>query len=109
MIPVMCIVQEGQISPEAEHGMKAQISAFTQRAFSETADIDWIVVARGNGFTSAAPSTSVIASLHANRALAQSERLALITELGYICAAQSGRTLDEVFISVRDPAPLSNE
>lgn len=103
MIAVMCIVQEGQVSPEAEIGLKAQISRFTQRAFAAPADIDWIVVPIGNGFTAAEPSTAVIASLHANRPLKQAERVVLLKELGKICIAHTGCSANEVMTSIRNP------
>lgn len=103
MIPVMCIVQEGQIPHHAERGLKAQIDAFTQRAFSAPADIDWIVVPEGSGFTAGEPSTTVIASLHANRPLPQTVRIALLKELGEICMANTGRSANEVVTSIRNP------
>ena len=103
MISVMCIVQEGQISRLAEHGLKAQIDAFTRRNFAEPADIDWVVVQKGSGFTAAEPSTTVIASLHADRPLPQHERIALLKELGDICMAQTGRSANEVVTSIRNP------
>lgn len=103
MVPVMCIVQEGQISLETEYGLKAQIGEFTQRAFSAPADIDWIVVPEGSGFSAAQPSTTVIASLHANRALEQDERISLLRELGDICMSKTGRSANEIVTSIRNP------
>ena len=103
MVPVMCIVQEGQISLESEHELKSQIDEFTQRAFSASADIDWIVVPAGSGFTAALPSRTVIASLHANRVLKQEERIALLDELTMICTSKTGRSSDEVVTSIRNP------
>lgn len=103
MIAVMCISQQGQISPEAESELKAQIGVFTQRAFAALADIDWIVVPNGSGFTAARPSTIVIASLHANRSLADDERISLLSELGAICMAQTGKSAAEIVTSIRNP------
>lgn len=103
MVPVMCIVQEGQISPKTEFGLKAQISKFTQRAFLAPADIDWLVVPEGSGFTAARPSRTVIASLHSNRGLAQDERISLLKELGEICMAATGRSASEIVTSIRNP------
>jgi len=103
MIPVMCIVQEGQISPEAERKLKAGISDFTRRSFSAAADIDWIVVPIGSGFTAAAPSTSVIASLHANRSLPPTEHISLLGELSAICMDSTKRSANEVVTSIRNP------
>ena len=103
MIPVMCIIQEGQVSADAKLGLKAQISAFTHRSFAAPADIDWIVVPKGSGFTAAEPSTTVIASLHANRPVPDEERIALLKELGEICMSRTGLSADEVVTSIRDP------
>lgn len=103
MIPVMCIVQEGQVSAETEQAFKADIDGFTQRAFDASADIDWIVVPKGSGFTAAEPSRTVIASLHANRPLEQGERTALLKELGDICMDRTGRSPNEIVTSVRNP------
>ena len=104
MVPVMCIVQEGQISHEAETGLKAEIEAFALRSFCEPATIDWIVVPRGNGYTAGKLSSSVIASLHADRALHQSERISLLKELGAICAKQTGLSAGEIVTAIRNPA-----
>lgn len=103
MIPVMCIVQEGQLSQHAETALRADIADFSQRAFAEGADIDWIVVPKGSGFTAGKPSNSMIASLFGNRVLQQDERAALLRELGEICMRHSGCTPDEVVTSVRNP------
>ncbi|MDA4845166.1 hypothetical protein [Hoeflea poritis] len=99
----MCLVQEGQISTENELRLKAQINDFSQRAFAAPADIDWIVVPSGNGFTAAAPSKSVIASLHANRALSRDERVAFLGELCDICMTRTGLSANEVVTSIRNP------
>lgn len=103
MIPVMCIVQEGQITSAAEHGLKTGINQFTLDAFATPADIDWIVVQEGSGFTAAEPSNTVIASLHANRELEQGERIGLLKKLGDICMAHTGRSANEVVTSIRNP------
>ncbi|MEM8651870.1 MAG: hypothetical protein AAGF54_15150 [Pseudomonadota bacterium] len=103
MIPVMCIVQEGQISSDAEHGLKTQIRDFTRRAFSSDADIDWIVVPKSSGFTAAEPSNTVIASMHSNRPLLQQERAELLRELGDICMDNTGRSPNEIVTSIRNP------
>ncbi|WP_422049423.1 hypothetical protein [Shimia sp.] len=103
MISVMCVVQEGQISTEVQFALRAAISAFTQRAFAAAADIDWIVVPQGSGFTAAAPSTAMVASMHANRSLKRGERTALLRELGEICMARTGLSPNEVVTSIRDP------
>lgn len=103
MIPVMCIVQQGQVPKEAEADMKAQIDDFTRKAFFEPADIDWIVVPHGSGFTAGDPSQTVVASLHANRPLPKAERTALLRELGDICSRHAGVSPHDVLTSIRNP------
>lgn len=103
MIPVMCVVQEGQISLEREYALKSAINAFSQRIFGQIADIDWIEVAKGNGFTAARPSNALIASLRANRILQQEERRFLLRELHAICLEKTGCPVREVMTSIRDP------
>ena len=102
MIPVMCVVQEGQLSVDAENALKSEINSFVKRAFDAAADIDWIVVPRGSGFTAAKPSNSLITSLQANRALDQSERISLLRELGDICTSKTGCSSNEVITAIRD-------
>ncbi len=103
MIPVMCIVQEGQIPTETECELKAEIDDFTQSAFLAPADIDWIVVPEGSGFRAAEPSTTLIASLHGNRPLPEMERISLLRELGEICMSKTGLSANEVVTSIRNP------
>ena len=102
MIPVMCVVQEGQISTEVEYALKSEISEFTKRAFDALADIDWIEVPKNSGFTAAKPSTTVITSLQANRPLEQAERVSLLRELSGICMNRTGRSFNEVVTAIRD-------
>lgn len=102
MIPVMCITQQGQIPPAAEHGLKAKIAAFTQRAFAANADIDWIEVPAGSGFSAAEPSTVLVVSLLANRPLERTARRALMHQLAGICQASTGKPAEDIVISVRN-------
>lgn len=103
MIPVMCIVQEGQMPPEKEVELRSEIANFTKRSFQVEADIDFIKVKKGSGFTAAKPSSTVITSMHAHRPLAQGERVALLTELCDLCADIAGITSNDVVTSIRDP------
>lgn len=103
MIPVMCIVQEGQLPTETEAKLHSEIGYFSQRAFQADADIDWIRVKKGCGFTAAAPSSTVIASMHVNRPLDQRERVALLRELNDLCANITGLSGQEIVTSIRNP------
>lgn len=103
MIPVMFLVQEDQISAETEAALKSRIDGFSRRSFHERAEIDWIVVPAGSGFTGSKPSTAVIASLHANKPLEQETRTSLLKELCDIVMDQTGRTKNEVLAAIRNP------
>lgn len=102
MIPVMCIVQEGQIPAEQEHRLRAEICAFVQRSFQQLADIDWVVVPHGSGFTAAMTSTAIITTMRSNRPLEDDERISLLKELSRICRLVTGRSRDEVVTAIRD-------
>lgn len=103
MIPVMCVVQKGQITPIVEKELRSEIADYTKRAFEAEANITWIEVPEGSGFTAGEPSTTIIASLHANRDLDQKTRISLLNELCDICVAATGLTPNEVVTSVRNP------
>lgn len=60
MIPVMCIVQQDQISPQGEAALKAEIDATARRVFDSAAQIDWIVVPTGYGFSAGQPSQATV-------------------------------------------------
>lgn len=102
MVSVMCLVQEGQTSLATETGLKARIGEFTQSAFSAPADIDWIVVPTGAGFTGAAPARSVIVSLCSNHSLSQNEHVALLKELSELCAVQTRCSIGDVTAIIRN-------
>ncbi len=103
MIPVMCVVQQGQISTETESAMKVEICEIVQKALNSMAKIDWIEVPKGSGFTAAKPSNAVITSVYADRPLAEIERNRLLQELRDTCASRTGKSLSDVVAYVRDP------
>ena len=103
MTPCMCLVQEGQITEKQQTTLRSEMTGFANRAFGFDPDISWIVVAEGSGFTEAKPSTSVLVSMTANRALSQAEREPLLRELGDIWMDNTGRNANEVVTVIRDP------
>ena len=104
MTDCICMVQEGQISAEQQTALRAATSEFAKANFGSPADFNWIEVGKGNGFTAAKPSTSVIVSMKADRALAPSERVPLLHQLESIWREHSGRGPDEVVSVITDPA-----
>lgn len=103
MIPCNCVVQAGQIPAETEAVLRANISAFTERAFGAPAEISWMAVPERSGFTAAAPSTSSIISLRAPRAVSPAEREPLLRELCGIWTEQTKCSLNEVVGVISDP------
>lgn len=103
MVPVMCIVQQGQVAADVESALKDAIEALSQRAFREPAEIDWIEVPEGSGFTAARPSTSIIVSLQSNKPLEHDERISLLRELCDICMDKTRCSSHNVVTSIRDP------
>lgn len=103
MIPCNCIVQAGQISPETEASLRANLNAFAERAFGEPAEINWRAIPQRSGFTAAKPSTSSIVSMTANKPVPQPERAALLKEMCELWVRETHRSLDEVVGVISDP------
>ena len=103
MITCNCIVQAGQVSAETEAALRTNLSAFSERAFGEPAEIHWRAIPERSGFTAAKPSTSSIISMAANRPVPQAERAALLKEMCELWVAETKRTLDEVVGVISDP------
>lgn len=103
MTACICMVQQGQIDDHQEATLRQETSDFAHRHFGAEAQIDWITVPEGSGYTEGKLSTSVIVSMTANRSLAPSEREPLLRELGQIWETKAGKGPDEVVTVIRDP------
>lgn len=103
MTACMCLVQAGQIDDTQEARLRAETSAFAERQFGSPAEIDWIVVGEGDGYTEGKLSTSVIVTMASNRPLAPSQREPLLRELGTIWQEHAGKSPDEVVTAISDP------
>ena len=107
MINCSCLVQQGQ-SPDLNKGeIQEAINTFTERAFGSAAQIAWIPVAAGNGFTANKPSTSSVVSITANEKLAPSRREALLREFVDLWTSQTGNSSDEIVAVITDPTETS--
>ncbi|MEM1050751.1 MAG: hypothetical protein AAGI28_01515 [Pseudomonadota bacterium] len=104
MTDCTCMVQQGQISAEQQATLCTATSDFAQKHFGTPANINWVEVPEGSGFTAAKPSTSVIVSVRADRSLSPSERVPLLHELEGIWRKHAGRGPDEVVSVITDPA-----
>lgn len=97
------MVQQGQITDDQQAMLRRGTSRFTSEHFGSPANINWIEVPQGSGFTAAKPSNSVIVSVRADRSLAPSERVPLLHELEGIWREHAGRGPDEVVSVITDP------
>lgn len=99
-----CIVQAGQISAETQSALRANLDRFAQEKFGSAAEIGWVEIPSGSGYTAAKPSTSSIVSLAANEPLEQSARIDMLKELCDLWSAETGCSLDEIVGVINDPA-----
>ncbi|MEL7042562.1 MAG: hypothetical protein AAGL90_13635 [Pseudomonadota bacterium] len=103
MIPCICLVQAGQISEQSETVLRSKLDAFTQKTFGEGAQISWVAVSKGNGFTAAKPSSSSIVSVRPHTPVAQQKRAELLHELCGFWTAETGQSMNEIVGVIADP------
>ena len=103
MIPCTCVVQAGQSPDQNQTDMQAMLNSFTPEAFGAEANIAWIPVPEGSGFTAGQPSTSSIVSMTSNEALSASRRETLLRELVNLWTDATGCSVDEVVAVIADP------
>lgn len=104
MITCTCLVQEGQAPASKEASIRTRLRAFTQTAFDDDAQINWIIVPQHNGFTAAKPSTSSLVSLTASSSIDQDQRARLLGELCDLWMSETGCSMDEIVGVISDPA-----
>lgn len=103
MVMCNCVVQAGQISAESEAVLRANLNAFSERVFGESAEISWMAIPEGSGFTATKPSTSSIVSMRAPAPIPQADREGLLRELCGIWTSETKCSLDEVVGVLSDP------
>ena len=103
MINCTCMVQEGQISLDQEAVLRRDTAGFASKHFGGEPEFHWVTIAKGDGFTEAKPSNSVIVSMNADRSLAPAMREPLLRELCEIWERGSGLSPDEVVTVISDP------
>ena len=103
MINCLCIVQAGQAPDQNKSELVAALDAFAARSFGEGAEISWMPVAEGNGFTAHSSSTSSVVSFTAKTPLDQTARVAMLKELSDIWTQGTGCSADELVAVINDP------
>lgn len=104
MIPIICLVQEGQIAAPLSEDLKSSMQQVAADSFGATPDVAWVEVKEGNGFTEAMPSTTSIVSMQATRALQQDERIAVMEAICDAWMSRTGCSINEIVAAVSDPA-----
>lgn len=103
MINCFCVVQAGQ-GPDADQAALQQaLQGFTREHLGGPAEITWLTVPEGCGFTAGKPSTSSVVSITAGEALDQSRRIALLHALSDLWMERTGCSADELVAVVNDP------
>ena len=103
MISCTCFVQEGQSPDQHRENIQGLLERFTSTSFADQAQIAWIPVAPGNGFTAGAPSTSSVVAMTANEPLEPSRRELLLREFVDLWTAETGCSIDEIVAVISDP------
>ncbi|UTW56507.1 hypothetical protein [Kordiimonas sp. SCSIO 12610] len=103
MIPVMCLVQAGQVSSELEAQLKDDMTQFTSESFGSAAEVVWIEVPEKSGFTAGVPSTSILVSMQSPKKLETSERVPLLQKLCDVWLERTGLSINEVVGVIADP------
>ena len=110
MAEYACIIQEGQ-NPENKRaeladGLK-RIGREMLRDSLAGAEITWITVAQGFGFTAARPSTSSLVVRSVPKGFPDEERDAFMTRVCDLWTEVAGCTTDEIVVTAFDgPLPL---
>ena len=103
MIPCTCFVQSGQTADQKSAMIQSRLQKFAESAFGSVADINWITVPAGGGFTAAKPSTSSIVTFDAAEPVDQDVRVTLLEEICDLWMSETGCEMDEVIAVINDP------
>ena len=99
-----CIVQAKQISPDTQAALRANLDKFTRAKFGSPAEISWVEIEPGSGYTANELSTSSIVSVSSGEPVEQSARIDMLQELCDLWSGTTGCTLDEIVGVINDPA-----
>ena len=103
MVSCICVVQEGQPPDQQNREIQDALNRFTSASFGEEAQIAWIRVAPGSGFTGGKPSTSSVVSITSSERLTPERRESLLRELVALWTNETGSTVDEIVAVISDP------
>ena len=103
MINCTCFVQAGQQPDLQKTELHGLLNRFTTTAFDAEAQVAWIPVPKGSGFTAGQPSTSSVVSMTASEPLSPARREALLRQFVALRTDETGCSVDEVVAVISDP------
>lgn len=103
MINCVCLVQEGQSADLNKGEIQEKLNTFTATSFKQAANVIWVPVAAGHGYTAGEPSTSSVVSISADVALNPQRREALLRELVTLWTTSTECIVDEIVAVISDP------
>ena len=103
MIQCTCFVQAGQTADLRKDGLQIQLNDFTNSAFGADAQVAWVTVPEGNGFTAGQPSKSSVVAMTAAESLSPTHRETLLRELVALWTTETGCSVDDVVAVISDP------
>ncbi len=103
MVGCMCVIQEGQEPDRRRGALATALESYVQSRLGAAPSVNWVSVARGNGFTAGKPSTSSVVVLTAPEPLTQERRESVLRELVDLWTTETGCSVDEIVAVVADP------
>lgn len=98
-IGTTCIVQEGLVSDDQQAILRSMLSDIAQEFFNEPAEINWIVVSKGNGFTAGQPSRAALVSMGAPADFNEDTRYNLLKRISDAWSEENGCHINDIVAS----------
>jgi hypothetical protein len=104
-----CIIQEGQTAHHKQESLADGLQRIGREAFGDDspADVSWIVIKQGFGWTAGEPSTSSIVIRSVPVGLPLDQREAFMRKVCELWENETGCSINEVVVTAWDgPLPL---
>lgn len=103
MISCTCLVQEGQLAENVQQSLEAGLSDLTTRYFNAAANVVWLPIRKGNGYTAGVPSTSSLCSVQVPD-MDQSTRVTLLSDICDLWMRETQCSINEIVASAPSSA-----
>ena len=102
MILCGCMVQEGQIPEPQVQLLEAGLGDIGARYFEQPVTTSWTTIAKGNGWTAGAPSSTSIVVMYVPPGLDQETRTSLLSSICDLWSDTTGCSINEIVATARD-------